>query len=46
MQAKEVFWHYFQATGSIGSYLLSNHLVFHVHLYDDALFDEEQFEFE
>ena len=26
MQAKEVFWHYFQQTGGIGTYLLSKQL--------------------
>ncbi len=46
MQAKEVFWHYFQATGSIGSYLLAKQLEDQVQWYDDAFFDEEQNEFE
>ena len=43
MYAKEVFWNYFQQTGSIGSYLLSKQLDddFEPGL-DDFIDDEEQ----
>ena len=44
MQAKEVFWHYFQQTGGIGTYLLSKQLEEDQDWYynnDEAAEDEE-----
>ena len=43
MQAKEVFWHYFQQTGGIGTYLLSKQLEDDHDWYfnDEAAEDEE-----
>lgn len=43
MQAKEVFWHYFQQTGGIGTYLLSKQLEDdHEWYYNDELADDEE----
>lgn len=41
MQANEVFWHYFQQTGNIGSYLLSKQLEGDGQWYDEVFEEEE-----
>lgn len=42
MQAKEVFWNYFQQTGGIGIYLLSKQLEADHEWYYDELADNEE----